>query len=120
MAPELWRGARGLGKRRDQPALRLLARVLALLGWNWEEAAGKGLDDFAEALEASLPAPGGPPWLEKAVAQGLCPVPAALGRRRSRQLAARIEAALGARDPRPAQPDFSSAPSADARRSFSS
>src|SRR6185503_6255601 len=69
-----------LGRARDSweksetnPALRHLARVLALTGWTWADAQGKAAADFGAALEndeITESAQGGP-WLERALLQGL-------------------------------------------------
>jgi DNA polymerase-3 subunit delta len=79
-------------------SLRLLARVLALLGWNWEDARDKSLGDFFQALEIDAE-PGEADWLDKALPQGAnSQFPLPLAADEAGELAERIEAAF-AREP---------------------
>lgn len=86
-------------KQEHNPALRHLARVLALIGWAWADAQGKSAVDFSEALDSdqvSESAQGGP-WLEKALLQGLnsdFPLPSAADE--SGELLAGLELGLSA------------------------
>lgn len=111
-ARERWEAGEAL------PSLRLLGRVLALAGWDWDEAQGKGLEDFKHALESSELSESrhGGPWLERALSQGLASsLQAQAAGDESNQLAEGLEALLVAKGESPTYIVFA-APAADARK----
>jgi DNA polymerase III delta subunit len=106
-------------RQESNPALRHLGRVLALLGWSWNDAQGKSASEFGEALDTdqiSDSSQGGP-WLERALVQGLAsefPLPSAADE--SGELLEGLQLSMDRADPGTPSCLVFSTPSADARK----